>query len=170
MQIDKYERKILEILQEDAQISTVDLAAKVGLSQSPCWRRVASLEQAGIIRKRVALLDRKKVGLSTQVFAQVKLSATGRANLAEFEIAISEIPEVIECFVLMGNMDFLLRVVTVDVEAYERLFFERLSHLPGVQEITSSIALSEIKSTTALPLPFDLGAGSGSSGREKAER
>lgn len=152
MSLDRYEKKILEILQEDARISSSDLAEKVGLSQSPCWRRVNMLEESGVIRKRVVLVDRKKVGLRAQVFAQVKLSAHGRAHLADFEAAIADIPEVIECYVLMGTVDFLLRVVTVDIESYESLFFEKLSRLPGVQEITSSIALSEIKNSTALPI------------------
>ncbi|MDM8011469.1 MAG: Lrp/AsnC family transcriptional regulator [Parasphingorhabdus sp.] len=152
MQLDRYEKKILEILQEDARISSGELADKVGLSQSPCWRRVNMLEESGVIRKRVVLVDRKKVGLRAQVFAQVKLSAHGRAHLADFEAAIADIPEIIECFVLMGTVDFLLRVVTVDIESYESLFFEKLSRLPGVQEITSSIALSEIKNSTALPI------------------
>mgnify|MGYP000107829248 CR=1 FL=1 len=152
MPLDRYEKKILEILQEDARISSSDLAEKVGLSQSPCWRRVNMLEESGVIRKRVVLVDRKKVGLRAQVFAQVKLSAHGRAHLADFEAAIADIPEVIECYVLMGTVDFLLRVVTVDIESYESLFFEKLSRLPGVQEITSSIALSEIKNSTALPI------------------
>ncbi len=152
MQLDRHEKAILEILQENADISTAELADRVGLSQSPCWRRVAALEQAGVIRKRVALVDRRKVGLSAQVFAQVKLSAHGRAHLADFEAAIADIPEVIECHVLMGTVDFLLRIVAANVEAYEKLFFEKLSRLPGVQEINSAIALSEIKSTTALPI------------------
>ena len=152
MHLDRYEKKILEILQEDARISSGELADRVGLSQSPCWRRVNMLEESGVIRKRVVLVDRKKVGLRAQVFAQVKLSAHGRAHLADFEAAIADIPEIIECFVLMGTVDFLLRVVTVDIESYESLFFEKLSRLPGVQEITSSIALSEIKNSTALPI------------------
>lgn len=152
MQLDRHEKAILEILQDNADISTAELAERVGLSQSPCWRRVAALEQAGVIRKRVALVDRRKVGLSAQVFAQVKLSAHGRAHLADFEAAIADIPEVIECHVLMGTVDFLLRIVAANVEAYEKLFFEKLSRLPGVQEINSAIALSEIKSTTALPI------------------
>tara|TARA_R110000850_G_scaffold2230_15_gene11018 strand:+ start:504 stop:974 length:471 start_codon:yes stop_codon:yes gene_type:complete len=152
MPLDRYEKKILEILQDDARISSSELADRVGLSQSPCWRRVNMLEESGVIRKRVVLVDRKKVGLRAQVFAQVKLSAHGRAHLADFEAAIADIPEVIECYVLMGTVDFLLRVVTVDIESYESLFFEKLSRLPGVQEITSSIALSEIKNSTALPI------------------
>ena len=97
-------------------------------------------------------MSRKKVGLNAQIFAQVKLNAHGRANLDEFAAAIRTFPEVLECHVLMGSVDFMLRVVAADIEAYERFFFEKLSRLPGVQEINSTVALSEIKSTTALPL------------------
>jgi Lrp/AsnC family transcriptional regulator len=99
----------------------------------------------------VALVDRK-VGLNAQVFAQVKLNAHGRANLEEFSAAVRDIPEVIEAYVLMGAMDFMLRIVTADIDAYERLFFNRLSRLPGVQEITSTVALSEIKRSDELPI------------------
>lgn len=152
MQLDDFDRKILRVLQEDCSLSTAEIAERVGLSQSPCWRRIAVMEEAGIIRKRVALLDRRKVGLGAQVFANVKLSAHGRAHMAEFEATVREIEEIQECYVLMGTTDFLLRIVTTDIEAYEKLFFEKLSRLPGVQEITSSMALSEIKSTTALPV------------------
>ena len=152
MRLDDFDRKILRVLQEDCSLSTAEVAERVGLSQSPCWRRISALEEAGIIRKRVALLDRRKIGLGAQVFANVKLSAHGRAHMAEFEATIQAIEEVIECYVLMGTTDFLLRIVTPDIESYERLFFEKLSRLPGVQEITSSMALSEIKSTTALPV------------------
>ncbi len=100
----------------------------------------------------MAIVERRKVGLNAQIFAQVKLNAHGRANLDEFAAAIRTFPEVLECHVLMGSVDFMLRVVAADIEAYERFFFEKLSRLPGVQEINSTVALSEIKSTTALPL------------------
>ena len=130
-----------------------ELAERVRLSQSPCWRRVQRLRSEGIIRAEVALVDRGKVGLKTQIFAQVKLSAQGRQHLDEFSEAIRRFPEVLECWVLMGPVDFLLRIVAPDVESYERFFFERLSRVPGVQEITSTVALSEIKATTVLPIP-----------------
>jgi Lrp/AsnC family transcriptional regulator len=122
------------------------------LSASPCWRRIDRLERDGFIKRRVAILDRKKVGLNAQIFAQVKLNAHGRANLDEFAAGIRDFPEVLECHVLMGSVDFMLRVVAADIEAYERFFFEKLSQLPGIQEINSIVALSEIKSTTALPI------------------
>ncbi|GAA0764314.1 Lrp/AsnC family transcriptional regulator [Erythromicrobium ramosum] len=150
--LDAYEKRILRLLQEDASLSNADIAEKVGLSASPCWRRIDRLEREGFIKRRVALLDRRKVGLNAQIFAQVKLNAHGRANLDEFAAAIRDLPEVLECYVMMGSVDFLLRIVAPDIEAYEKLFFNRLSQLPGVQEVNSTVALSEIKSTTALPL------------------
>jgi Lrp/AsnC family transcriptional regulator len=150
--LDQYERKILAILQEDASRSTIEIAEQVGLSQAPCWRRIQRLKDVGYIRQQVCLLDRRMLGLNAQVFAQVKLTAHGRANLAEFSETIRQFPEVLECHVLMGTVDFLLRIVAEDIYAYERFFFEKLSILPGVQEVNSMIALSEIKSTTALPI------------------
>jgi len=150
--LDRYEKRILELLQEDASLSTAAIAEKVGLSSSPCWRRVDRLEREGFIRRKVALVDRKKVGLNAHIFAQIKLNAHGRANLDEFAEAIRAFPEVLECYVLMGPVDFLIRVVASDIEAYERFFFNRLSQLPGVQEVNSTVALSEIKATTALPI------------------
>jgi len=150
--LDEPDRRILRALQEDAALSTAAVAERVGLSPSPCWRRIDRLERDGVIRRRVALLDRKSVGLNAHVFAQVKLNAHGRAHRDEFADAIREIPEVLECYVLMGPVDFLMRVVAEDIEAYERFFFDKLSRLPGVQEVVSTVALSEIKSTTVLPV------------------
>lgn len=150
--LDPFERKILAELQRDASLTTAELAKRVGLSASPCWRRVERLEKEGIIARRVALVDRRKIGLNTQVFAQVKLSAHGHAHLDEFTRAIAELPEVLEAYVLIGVFDFMLRIVARDIDAYERLFFDKLSKIPGVQEINSTVALSEIKATTALPV------------------
>ncbi|WP_459207429.1 Lrp/AsnC family transcriptional regulator [Pseudomonas sp. MLB6B] len=151
-ELDAYDRRILEVLQEDASLSSAQVAERVGLSQSPCWRRIQRLKEEGVIRAQVTLLDRRKVGLNTQIFAEVKLNAHGRSNFTEFTDAIREFPEVLECYVLMGSVDFLLRIVTSDIEAYERFFFEKLSNVPGIQEVNSIVALSEIKSTTCLPL------------------
>jgi len=151
-ELDAYDRRILELLQADASLSSAQIAERVGLSQSPCWRRIQRLKEEGVIRGQVTLLDRKKVGLNTQIFAEVKLNAHGRSNFTEFTEAIRGFPEVLECYVLMGAVDFLLRIVTSDIEAYERFFFEKLSNVPGIQEVNSIVALSEIKSTTSLPL------------------
>ena len=153
MQLTDADRRILAVLQQDSSLSMAELAERVGLSQSPCWRRVQKLKQEGVIRAEVALVDRTAIGLKTQIFAQVKLSAQGSRHLDEFAEAIRRFPEVLECWVLMGPVDFLLRIVAPDVESYERFFFEHLSRVPGVQEITSTVALSEIKATTALPIP-----------------
>ena len=150
--LDDFERKILAILQADATRSTADIAEEIGLSQSPCWRRIQRMRDDGIIRAEVALVDRRKVGLTAQVFAQVKLSAHGRQHLDEFAEAIRGFPEVLECYVLMGAVDFMLRIVAADIDAYERFFFDKLSRVPGVGEINSIVALTDIKSTTALPV------------------
>ncbi|GAA0304239.1 Lrp/AsnC family transcriptional regulator [Sphingomonas oligophenolica] len=155
-ELDVFDRKILSLLQKDASRATTEIAEAVGLSQAPCWRRINRLKEAGYIRAQVDLLDRRKLGLNAQIFAQVKLTATGRTNVSEFAEAIREFPEVLECFVLMGTVDFLLRIITRDIEAYERFFFEKLSRVPGVQEINSMVALSEIKSTTELPMDLAL--------------
>ncbi|MCB2063292.1 MAG: Lrp/AsnC family transcriptional regulator [Novosphingobium sp.] len=150
--LDLAEQRILALLQEDSSRSNADIAAEIGLSEAPCWRRVQRLKKEGYIKRQVCLLDRAKIGLTAQVFAYVKLSAVGRSNLSEFEEAIRGFPEVLECFVLMGNFDFMLRIVTKDIEAYERFFFDKLSQVPGVQDVNSMVALSEIKATTRLPL------------------
>ncbi|GAM05637.1 MULTISPECIES: Lrp/AsnC family transcriptional regulator [Novosphingobium] len=151
-ELDAYERKILRELQRDASQTTAQIAEKVGLSASPCWRRIDRLEREGVIVRRVAIIDREKVGLNAHVFVQVKLNAHGRANLDEFAAQIRDFPEVLDCYVMMGSIDFMIRVVAEDIKAYERFFFGKLSQLPGVQEVNSIVALSQIKSTTELPI------------------
>lgn len=151
--LDDYERRILAILQVDSSRSNADIAKEIGLSEAPCWRRIQRLKRDGFIRAQVSLLDRRMVGLNAQVFALVKLNQVGRSNLSEFSETIRQFPEVMDCYVLMGSVDFMLRIVAKDIEAYERFFFEKLSQLPGIQDINSMVALSEIKSTTELPLP-----------------
>lgn len=150
--LDKTDRQILNLLQTVPGINTADVGERIGLSQSACWRRVQRLRDEGIIKDQAIVLDREKVGLNTMIFAQVKLSSQGRSNLSDFAEAVRVFPEVLECYVLLGSVDFLLRIVAEDIKAYERFFFEKLSQVPGVQEITSSIALSEIKYSTVLPL------------------
>ncbi len=151
--LDSADRKILALLQEDAALGTAEIAEKIGLSQAPCWRRIHRMEKAGIIQKRVTILDRKKVGLPVMIFAQIKLSVHGNTTLPEFDEAIRGFPEVVECFTLMGQTDYLLKILVPSVEAYERFFREKLSQLPAVRETNSAIALSEIKNTTSLQLP-----------------
>lgn len=152
MSIDQFDRRILDIVQRDAGASAAEIGERVGLSQSPCWRRLNRLERAGYIERRVALLDRHRLGLGVLVYATVKLTAHGRRSLPAFAEAIERYDEVQECYTLTGEMDFLLRIVTPDMEAYERFFFDHLSQLPGVGEVHSSVVMSEIKRTTAYPL------------------
>lgn len=151
--LDLIDTKILRELQSDSSKSAVELATKVGISQSQCWRRIQQLRDDGYIKAQVTLLNRKQLGLNAQVFALIKLSSHGRANLHEFSDAIGRCPEVLECYLLMGSFDFALKIVAADVEGYEKFFFNSLSKIPGVQEVNSFLALSEIKSTTELPIP-----------------
>ncbi len=150
--LDNTDRRILEWLQQEPGISAAELGEKIGLSQSACWRRMQRLRDEGVIRDQPVKIDREKVGLNTMVFAHVKLTSHGRSNLAEFSEAVSRYPEVLDCYVLLGNVDFLLRIVTTDIKAYERFFFEKLSQLPGIQEVNSSIVLSDIKHSAVLPI------------------
>ncbi len=152
IKIDKLDRQILRLLQSDASLSAAAIGEQVGLSQSPCWRRIQRLKDTGLIKGQGMVFDRKKLGFDTMVFAHVKLTAHGRSKVAEFGDTILQFPEVMECHLLLGQVDFLLRIVTPDLDAYERFFFERLSQLPDVQEVTSSIALTEVKYTTELPI------------------
>ena len=152
VELDQTDRRILELLQKEPGINASELGEKIGLSQSACWRRMQSLRNEGVIKDQPVKIDREKVGLNTMVFAHVKLTSHGRSNLAAFSEAVSEYPEVLDCYVVLGNVDFLLRIVTEDIKAYEQFFFEKLSQLPGIQEVNSSIVLSDIKHTTVLPI------------------
>lgn len=150
--MDQIDIQILEQLQKDGQTSLVDLAELVASSRSAVWRRVQKLEEEGVIKSHTVLLDPAKVGLSIMVFAQVKMQAQNRENLPDFIDLVSSFPEVIECHTLMGDIDFILKVVVQDVQAYEDFFWNRLSRIDGVREISSSIALTAVKNTVSLPL------------------
>lgn len=151
-EIDDADRRLLRAVQQDSSRSTAELAEVVGLSQPACWRRLQRLRSAGYIVREIAVLNREKLGFGAQIYALVKLTTVGRANLSGFAEAIRSLPEVVECHVLMGSADFLLKIVTKDIHAYERFFFERLSALEGIQDVTSSVALSEIKAPAGLPI------------------
>ena len=150
--LDRGDLRILELVQEHGNLSAAEVAERLGMTASTCWRRVSRLEQSGVIQKRVALLDREKLGLSVMVFSHVKLAGHGRDALLRFEQAVRAHPEILECYTLMGETDFLLRIVCRDIKAYEAFFLDHLSRFPGVQSVNSSIALAVIKETTALPL------------------
>jgi len=150
--LDHVDRKILDLLQHEPGINASAIGERIGLSQSACWRRIQRLREEGVFKDHPVILDREKVGLTTMVFAHVKLTSQGRSNIRAFAEAVKAYPEVMDCYVLLGNVDFLLRIVAEDIKAYERFFFEELSQLPGIQEVTSSVVLSDIKHSTALPV------------------
>lgn len=139
-------------MQTEPGLNAAAIGERIGRSQSACWRRIQRLRDTGVIEDRPVSLNRQKVGLDTMVFAQVKLTSHGRSNLTDFIDAVEQYPEVLDCHIVLGTVDFLLRIVAADMKAYERFFFDKLSQLPGVQEVTSSIVLSEIKRTNVLPL------------------
>jgi Lrp/AsnC family transcriptional regulator len=152
VELDRSDVRILDVLQEHGDLSAADVAERVDMTASTCWRRISRLQEAGVLRRRVALLDREKIGLNVMVFSHVKLAGHGRDALLRFEQAVLEHPEILECYTLMGETDFLLRIVCRDIKAYEAFFLDHLSRFPGVQSVNSSIAMAVIKETTALPL------------------
>lgn len=151
--MDAIDLRILERLQHDARISNVELARAVNLSPSPCLARVRALERAGYIGRYVTLLDAKRLGLTVNVLVQVTLEKQIEPALDTFEKAVRERPEVMECYLMTGDADYLLRVLVADVPAFERFILEFLSRVPGVGNIKSSFALKQVKYQTALPLP-----------------
>jgi Lrp/AsnC family leucine-responsive transcriptional regulator len=151
--MDAIDLRILERLQHDARISNVELARAVNLSPSPCLARVRALEEDGTIEKYVTLLDPKKIGITVSVLVQVTLEKQVEPALEAFERAVRDRPEVMECYLMTGDADYLLRVLVPDVPAFERFILEFLSRVPGVGNIKSSFALKQVKYQTALPLP-----------------
>ena len=150
---DEIDRKILALLQEDATIQLAEIANAVGLSATPCWRRIPKLEQNGIIRKRVALLDDTALNVGTTVFVSIKTNDHHPDWLQQFANAVLDLPEVMEVYRLSGDTDFLLRVAVPSVEHYNN-FYKRLSGLVPLSDISSSFAMEKIKFTTALPLHY----------------
>lgn len=150
--IDDIDRKILAVLQEDAHTTMDRLAELVGLSPSPCARRVRNLEAAGVIKRYVAVVDQDKVGLPISVFASIKLERQREDELDRFSKAILRWPEIVECYLMTGQRDYLLRIVVKDLPAYEAFLKRTLTRLEGVASIESSFALSQIKHSQALPI------------------
>ena len=152
MQLDKFDSSILKALQQDGRISNVQLAGRVHLSESACLRRVRALEEEGLIERYVALLNQKQAGLSGTVFVHIGLRREEQSELAAFEAAIQQIPEVMECYLMTGEFDYLLRVVVSDMADFERLHNESLTRLPGVSRVNSSVTIRTVRKTTELPL------------------
>lgn len=147
---------ILRLLQRDVTTSTAAIAEKVNLSQSPCWRRINRLEHDGLIKGRVALLDRAALGMEVVVFATINLTSTGRQNLIAFEKEIVGHPEVTECYTMTGIWDYMLKIVTRDIRHYEAFVRNTLTASPSIRELHSHMAVTEIKYTTELPLETQL--------------
>ncbi|HZZ13234.1 MAG TPA: Lrp/AsnC family transcriptional regulator [Paraburkholderia sp.] len=152
MELDAIDRKILKALQEEACLSNVDLASRVNLSPSPCLARVKAMERAGIIRRRVTLLDPGALGLNINVFIHVSLENQRREGLDEFERAVSVLSSVMECYLMTGDADYLLRVLVRDTQALERLIVDELTRIPNVRSIRSSVSLKQVMYSTAIPV------------------
>ena len=150
--LDGIDRKILEQLQADGRMSLNDLAAKVGLSPSPCLRRVRMLERDGVISRYVAVLDQRAVGLPVSVFVSIKLEKQREESLNRFAKAVERWPEVLECYLMTGSRDYWLRVVVPDLDAYERFVKQKLTRVEGIASIESSFALEQVKYTNVLPV------------------
>jgi Lrp/AsnC family leucine-responsive transcriptional regulator len=152
MKLDAIDRRILAALQTDGRMTNNDLADLVGLSPSPCLRRVRALEAAGIIKGYAALLDPLQLGLGTSVFVRVWLTGQDDETVQRFNDSILDLPHVVECHMMAGDCDFLLRVVASDLEAYRRFQAEKLARIAGVQSLKTDIPLQRVKVTAALPL------------------
>lgn len=151
-QFDEIDRRILSSLQERARLTNLELAEAAGLSPAACLRRVRELQASGVIRRYVTLLDPKMLGLGVSVFVRVSLENQGEKALERFERAILCRPEVLECYLMTGDSDYLLRVVCADLEAFERFLMNHLTKVVGISSIRSSFALKQVKYSTALPL------------------
>lgn len=152
MELDRTDRRILELLQKEGRITNSELATRVNLSPSPCLRRVKALEQSGVIRQYVALVDPRKVGLGLLAYVTVKLEKKGKMPSEQFVRAIESWKEVIACYSMTGDMDYLLRVNVEDLDHYSRFVMEKLLKLPSVLDVKSNFVLERVKDTTTIPL------------------
>lgn len=150
--LDAVDAKILDLIQHDAGLSVAEIAERVGLSSSPCWRRIKRLEDAGVIVRRVTILDRELLGLGFEVYCTVKLTLPTRENLDTFEAAIMRMPEVVQCATVTGSADYELRVVTRDMSAFDEFLRDKILTLGVVSNIESRIVIRSVKFTTAAPL------------------
>ena len=151
--MDRIDRAILRLLQEDATMAVADVAKRVGLSTTPCWRRIQKMEERGVIRARVALLDASAVNAKVTVFVSVRTSAHTKEWLKRFSEVVSEFPEVVEFYRMSGEIDYLLRIVVPDIAAYDDVY-RRLIERIDIADVSSSFAMEQIKYTTALPLGY----------------
>jgi len=150
--MDAIDRKILLTLQEDASLSVAEIGQRVGLSSTPCWKRIQRLESEGVIQRRVAIVDQDKIGLGITVFVSVETDDHSQGWLDRFAALVSEMPEVMEFYRMAGDVDYMLRVVAADMQAYDA-FYKRLIAAVPLKNVTSRFAMEKIKSTTMLPIP-----------------
>lgn len=151
MSLDRLDRKLLALLQQDATLTVAELGERIGLSSTPCWKRLKRLEDEGFIERRVALVNRAKAGLPVTVFVSIKTSSHDESWLVEFAGAVSKLPEVVEIYRMSGEVDYLLKVVTTDIEGYDR-FYKRLIQAVKLTDVSSAFAMEQIKYTTEVPL------------------
>ena len=150
--LDETDRTILRLLQRDSGMSVAAVAREVGLSQTPCWRRIKRLNESGLISGRVTLLDPARAGYSINVFALISFKVVDEATMNAFERAVQDIDEIVECYSVTGPRDFLMRIVAESVEQYDKLLKKKIIHLPGVAAVDSIMTLSRVKFSTRLPL------------------
>jgi len=150
--LDAVDAKILALIQEDAGLSAAEVAERVGLSPSPCWRRIRRMEEAGLILRRVTILDRERLGLTFEVYCTVKLALPSKENLERFETAIRPLAEVVQCATVTGAADYELRIVTRDMHAFDDFLRDKLLSLGLISNIESRIVIRSVKNTTAAPL------------------
>ncbi|MCX7264807.1 MAG: Lrp/AsnC family transcriptional regulator [Limnohabitans sp.] len=153
MNIDSTDLRILTELQNDSSLTNIELARRVHLSPSPCLTRVKSLEAAGVITRYVALVNPKQLGLTLSVFISISLKEQSKSALAEFEQSIAEHDEVMECYLMTGDSDYLIRVAVTDITALEKFILDQLAPISGIEKIRSSFALKQVRYKTALPMP-----------------
>ena len=152
MDLDRYDRAILRLLQQDARVTNARLASEVSLSESACLRRVRALEESGLIEGYTALINQQKAGYPVNVFVSITLDRQSQSGLTAFETAVRRIPEVMECYLMTGQFDYLLRVVCADLAAYEEFLRQKLTQLEGVGSIESSFSLAQVKYSRVLPV------------------
>lgn len=150
--MDETSRRILRLLQDEPELTVAEIGERVGLSHTPCWRRIKEMERQGVIRGRIMLVDPKQVGFDVSVFCFVRLKQHDEETLVEFEKAVKAMPEVVQCYSMTGEHDYVLRVLTSSVRQYEEILKKALLKLPGVGFVNSSFALDELKNTHRLPL------------------
>ena len=156
MNLTQTDIRILGLLQSDAPLTAAQIAEQVNLSASPCWRRINRLEKAGLIDRKVALLDPEKLGLGMVVFARIRLSKNDEASLERFEARVRGFAEVVECYTVTGSADYFLKIITRDIKQYDRFLRRHLIQIPLVRDINSNVAVTCIKYTTELPLDCQL--------------